>query len=57
MDRSSKRDVGNLLNEINLIINDLHENGMLKQLSEEYQGQDLTQEAAQFDISFINQLP
>jgi polar amino acid transport system substrate-binding protein len=52
-DRSSQRDVTSLMNEINAVINSLHQNGTLKQLSEKYQGQDLTQEAARFDLSSI----
>lgn len=57
LDRSSHRDVGSLLDEINIAIDNLHGNGMLKQMSEKLQGRDLTQEAAQFDLSSINQLP
>jgi len=57
LDRSSTRDVSSLLNEINVIINNLHETGALMQMSEKYQGQDLTQEAARFDLSTLNQLP
>ncbi len=57
LDRSSSRDAGTLLSEINLAINDLHESGLLKHLSEKYHGQDLTQEAARYDISAVNQLP
>lgn len=57
MDRSSSRDVGTLLSEINLAINELHKSGLLSQLSEKYHGQDLTREAARYDISAINQLP
>ena len=44
-------------NEINAIIRELHENGLLKQLSEKYQGQDLTQEAAKYNLAALNQLP
>jgi len=57
MDRSSGRDVASLLGEINAVINALHANGILKQMSETYQGQDLTQEAARFDLSTISQFP
>lgn len=57
LDRSSKRDVESLLNEINAIIRELHETGLLKQLSEKYQGQDLTQEAAKYNLAALNQLP
>jgi len=57
LDRSSKRDIEGLLNEINAIIRELHETGLLKQLSEKYQGQDLTQEAAKYNLAALNQLP
>jgi len=57
LDQSSGRDVRSLLNEVNTAINGLHENGTLKRMSEKYQGQDLTQEAARFDLSTISQFP
>jgi polar amino acid transport system substrate-binding protein len=57
MDRSSKRDNGSLLSEISLIIRNLHETGKLKQASEKYMGQDLTQAAAQYDLSSLHQTP
>ena len=57
LDRSSKRDVGSLADQINIIINELHQNGSLKRISEKYQGQDLTQEAAKYDLSALNQNP
>jgi len=57
LDRSSKRDVPGLLNEITRIIKDMHADGTLKRLSVEYQGIDLTREAALFDISSLIQTP
>lgn len=57
LDRSSNRDSARLLAEINHIIDDMHSSGRLKELSLQYQGIDLTQEAAQFDISSIDQIP
>ena len=57
LDRSSTRNVKSLFNRINSIINSLHENGTLKQLSEKYQGHDLTQDAAVYDLSALNQFP
>ena len=57
LDRSSKRDPILLLDEISKIIRELHVNTTLKQLSIKYQGQDLTQEAARFDLSVLNQAP
>jgi polar amino acid transport system substrate-binding protein len=57
MDRFSRRDPARLLSEISKIIADLHSEGMLKQLSLKYQEQDLTQEAARYDVSALSQLP
>jgi len=57
LDRSSKRDPVSLLAEITKIIRELHANSTLKQLSIKYQGQDLTQEAASYDLSALNQTP
>ena len=57
MDRSGKRDVASLLTKINGIIKELHNTGSLRQLSEKYQGHDLTRQAAIFDLSILNQLP
>ena len=56
MDRSGRRDPLRLLHEISTIITDLHSDGTLKQLSLKYEGQDLTQEAARYDTSALNQL-
>ena len=57
LDRSSRRDPIRLLNEITKIIRELHANAMLKQWSIKYQGIDLTQKAAQYDLSVLNQIP
>ena len=57
LDRSGKRDPLRLLENISSIIRELHANGTLKQWSTKYQGQDLTQEAARFDLSTLNQTP
>jgi polar amino acid transport system substrate-binding protein len=56
-DRSSKRGQVRLLEETSTIIRDLHVSGALKEWSLEYQGIDLTQEAAQFDITSLQQMP
>ena len=45
-----------LLSEISKIIAELHSNGALKQLSLRYEGKNLTQEAARYDVSALNQL-
>lgn len=45
-----------LLSEISKFIADLHSNGTLKQLSLRYEGKNLTQEAAWYDVSALNQL-
>ncbi len=57
LDRAGKRDPARLLENISAIIHELHADGILRQLSIKYQGQDLTQEAAQFDISALDQMP
>jgi len=57
LDRSSKRDVKSLLEEINKSINELHETGFLGKLSEKYHGQDLSREAARYDFSALHQFP
>jgi polar amino acid transport system substrate-binding protein len=57
LDRSSKRDPLNLLSNITDFIRELHANSTLKQLSIKYQGSDLTQEAAHYDISALKQTP
>lgn len=38
-------------------IQQIHRTGLLKKLSIRYQGLDLTQEAAEFDISSLEQIP
>ena len=57
MDRSSRRDNTRLLDDVSKIIRDMHKDGTLKRLSIKYQGQDLTSEAALFDLLSIDQLP
>jgi polar amino acid transport system substrate-binding protein len=57
LDRSSDRDPTRLLNDITGIIQEMHRDGTLKKMSIEYQGQDLTQEASQFDLTSIKQAP
>ena len=57
LDRSSKRSNERLWMEINRILRELHSSGKLAELSVQYQGMDLTQEAANYDISVLNQFP
>ena len=57
LDRSSRRDAARLLVEITTFIQEMHSTGLLKTLSIQYQGVDLTQEAAQFDITSLAQIP
>lgn len=57
LDRSSQRDPLPLLGKITDIIREMHANASLKKMSIKYQGVDLTQEAAQYDLSAINQTP
>jgi polar amino acid transport system substrate-binding protein len=57
LDRSSRRDPTRLLTEITKMIREMHRTGLLKKLSIRYAGMDLTQEAAQFDITALQQTP
>jgi polar amino acid transport system substrate-binding protein len=57
LDRSSSRDVHRLFDKINNIIADLHKTGRLRELSLHYHGLDLTQEAASYNLSTLNQFP
>jgi polar amino acid transport system substrate-binding protein len=57
LDRASRRNPLRLLEKITDIIRKLHADATLKKLSMKYQGIDLTQEAAQYDLSAINQTP
>ena len=56
LDRSSRRDPIRLLNEISKIIEDLHAEGTLQGWSLKYHEQDLTQEAARYDLPALHQL-
>jgi polar amino acid transport system substrate-binding protein len=55
LDRFSKRDPLRLLDRISSIIQDLHANGTLKQYSLQYQGIDLAEQAARFDLTVLDQ--
>jgi polar amino acid transport system substrate-binding protein len=57
LDRAANRDARRLFAEINKAIDDLHQSGKLKELSLYYQGLDLTQEAALYNITTLNQFP
>ncbi len=54
-DRSSRRDQTRIVDEVSNIIRELHANGTLQKWSVEFQGVDLTQEAARFDITSLQQ--
>ena len=56
-DRFSVRDQARFMDAVSKIIQDLHADGSLRMWSMEYQGIDLTREAAQFDIASLHQLP
>jgi polar amino acid transport system substrate-binding protein len=56
-DNASKRDQQRLFTQVNSIIDDMHGSGRLQELSLQHQGLDLTQEAALYDISGLNQFP
>jgi len=55
LDRAGNRDPHRLFIEINNIVNELHESGRLKELSLLYQGLDLVEEAAFYNIASLNQ--
>lgn len=55
MDRAGQRSPLRLLDEISRIIAELHARGELKQLSLKHLNRDLTQEAARFDLSALDQ--
>lgn len=57
LDRSSRRNGLRLLHEIDAILEDLHHTGTLRELSLRYQGLDLTEQAARFDLAALHQLP
>jgi polar amino acid transport system substrate-binding protein len=57
LDRINTRDPERLLMEITRIIQEMHSEGRLKDMSMKYIGIDLTQEAAAFDLSKIEQIP
>lgn len=57
LDRSTRRSNLGLLNQLNTIIHDLHGSGRLSELSLQYHGEDLTQRAASYDITVLNQSP
>jgi len=57
LDRSSRRSQARLLDVVSNTVRDLHADGTLKKWSMEYQGIDLTREAAQFDITSLQQAP
>jgi polar amino acid transport system substrate-binding protein len=57
LDRSASRPSLRLWNEINRVIHELHASGRLTELSVHYQGEDLAQAAAHYDITELNQFP
>ena len=57
LDRSASRSSLRFWNEINRVIHELHASGRLSELSVQYQGEDLTQAAAIYDINTLNQFP
>ncbi len=57
LDRASSGDQRRLFMAINKTVVDLHKTGRLKELSLHYQGMNLTEEAASYNISTLNQFP
>lgn len=56
LDRSSRRDQTRLLNRVSTIIHELHADDTLRKWSVDFQGIDLTRQAARFDLDSLNQL-
>jgi polar amino acid transport system substrate-binding protein len=57
LDRSSDSDSYRLFTAVNQIIQELHKQNTLQELSSTYQGSDLTREAASYNIDSLNQFP
>lgn len=57
MDRAGTRSSFRLWSEINRLMQELHANGKLTELSNRYHGEDLTQQAATYDIHALHQFP
>lgn len=57
MDRLSNRDSARLLDQISSLIQEMHRTGKLQDLSFYYEGLDLTQEAARFDLASLDPVP
>lgn len=55
IDRNSNLDPLSFLAQVTSLINDMHADGTLKQLSEQYYGSDLASPAADFDLAALEQ--
>jgi len=57
VDRKNSRDTARFLNRVSDIIQEMHRDGTLSRLSTQWLGEDLTQEASEFDIKTLDQFP
>jgi polar amino acid transport system substrate-binding protein len=57
IDKKSNKDSVSLAKKVNEIIQQMHSDGTLLRLSQQYYGQDLTTAAGKFDLQSLNQFP
>jgi polar amino acid transport system substrate-binding protein len=57
IDKKTSKDPASFLNKVSEIIQQMHSDGTLLKLSQQYYGEDLTSAAAKFDVNSLNQLP
>jgi polar amino acid transport system substrate-binding protein len=57
VDKKNSRDTARFLNRVSDIIQEMHRDGTLSRLSTQWLGEDLTQEASEFDIKTLDQFP
>ncbi len=57
VDKKSSKDPVSLVQKVSDIVRQMHADGTLRQLSQQYYAQDLTTAASQFDLAALGQLP
>jgi len=57
IDKKHSKDPVSLVNKVNQVIKQMHSDGTLLKLSQQYYGEDLTTAASQFDIHALGQFP
>jgi polar amino acid transport system substrate-binding protein len=57
IDKKSSQDPASSVQKVSEIIQDMHQDGTLLRLSQQYYGQDFTTAASQFDITGLSQIP